>query len=241
MKGLVLSLAVLLTTISNLQAGFMNFDDIQTWVGTGSHKSGFVVDWNVNGTDYSLAWGYRWDGTVTAEQMIRDLAAANVGIYATIVEDAMWGNYITGIGFDLNQNGTFGASSPMNGSLSFSNGVATLANYGAVDSTRTATDPGDYYRESGGDSFWGYWTNDAAIQNWESSFVGISTRNLVDGSWDGFSFALTYNTMSEPGEAIAAPNPNASPVPVPAAWVLLLSGTPLLMVARRKMALGNAV
>lgn len=48
-------------------------EDILYWVGTGSNSARFVVNW----ADTALAWGYHFDGTTTAGQMMTDIAAAD--------------------------------------------------------------------------------------------------------------------------------------------------------------------
>ncbi len=53
------------------------FDDVQYWVGSGSNQALLVVDWNDGLDAEALAWGYRWDGTATAEDMINEIVNAD--------------------------------------------------------------------------------------------------------------------------------------------------------------------
>ncbi len=53
------------------------FENVQYWIGEGENKALLVVDWNDTVSPESLAWGYRFDGQVTGEQMITDIAAAD--------------------------------------------------------------------------------------------------------------------------------------------------------------------
>lgn len=36
--------------------------------------------------------------------------------------------------------------------------------------------------------YWSYWVKDATEDTWEYSQWGASSRKLIDGSWDGWSF-----------------------------------------------------
>ena len=49
------------------------FSDIVYWVGTGSNEAVLAVNW----ADTALAWGYRWTGTATVEDMLNGIAAAD--------------------------------------------------------------------------------------------------------------------------------------------------------------------
>ena len=49
--------------------------DILYWVGSGSNEAIFIVNWA--NPDTALAWGYRFNGTVTAQQMIDSIDAAD--------------------------------------------------------------------------------------------------------------------------------------------------------------------
>ena len=49
------------------------FSDIVYWVGTGSNEAVLAVNW----ADTALAWGYRWTGTATVEDMMNGIAAAD--------------------------------------------------------------------------------------------------------------------------------------------------------------------
>ena len=47
--------------------------DIAYWVGEGSNEAVMAVNW----ADTALAWGYRWNGTATVEDMMNHIAAAD--------------------------------------------------------------------------------------------------------------------------------------------------------------------
>jgi hypothetical protein len=221
-RRFLLSLALLLTAANVGRADFLELSSIQTWVGSGSNEAGFVVDWKTSSGDVSLAWGYRWNGTATGEDMLRALAGANVGLYSTLGNFGSFGYAVFGLGYDLDGNGQFGVTPP----LTFTNGISTLASASDVDPSRAPTEPGDLYQEDWWTGYWSYWTKSDSQAPWVSSDVGMSDRILTNGSWDGWSFAAGYDA-SPPANPVAA-------VPEPASILLLAMAGPAFVLIRRR-------
>lgn len=78
---LIMMFAILFA--NNLFAQF-GFDAITFWVGTGSNQAMLVVDFNDSSTTECYAWGYRFDGTKTGEEMLNDIAAADTNFVIDI-------------------------------------------------------------------------------------------------------------------------------------------------------------
>jgi hypothetical protein len=228
MRKFILSVSLLILTAAVGRAGpVTSIDQITTVVGSGSNEAAFVIDWKNGQTNDSLVWGYRWNGTATTEQMLRALAGADIGIFATLGQfGGGLGAAIFGLGFDVNQNGKFGVSP----ALTFTNGVATITT-SQVDSNRKATDPGDFYTEDFFNGFWGFWLSPDGT-NWTTSNSGISGEVLHNGDWDGLSFAAGFNALP-PDPAV---NPAATAVPEPLSLVLAATAVPALFVFRRRRA-----
>ncbi len=74
MKKNVFFFAALLLTINLFSQG-IEFNQIQNWTGTGSNVAMLVVDFN-DGAEDCYAFGYRFDGTKTADDMLNDIALA---------------------------------------------------------------------------------------------------------------------------------------------------------------------
>lgn len=72
-------LCVFLGLSIQLNAQFST-SDVTFWVGTGSQQAVLVIDFNDSLANECLAWGYRFDDTVTAEQMLSDIATADPGL-----------------------------------------------------------------------------------------------------------------------------------------------------------------
>lgn len=227
MRRFSLGVGLLLAAATAGRAGpVTSLNQITDWVGSGSNEAGFIIDWNNGQTTQSLIWGYRWNGTATAEDMLRALAGADIGIYATLGDFGSGLGYaVFGLGFDLDRNGQFGVTP----ALTFVNGVATI-DVSQVDSSRQATDPGDYYTENWDTGYWSYWLSTDG-SDWNFAPVGISSEVLTNGDWDAFSFAPDFNA-SPPHPAINPPSVSAAPAPP--AIVLLCPGGPALLVLTRR-------
>ncbi|MBN1513631.1 MAG: PEP-CTERM sorting domain-containing protein [Phycisphaerae bacterium] len=214
MKHWIGTFALVALAVSTARADF-TFDDIEYWIGSGSNEAAFVVDWNDGVNPESLAWGYRWDGTATGEDMLMDIVTTDPGLYAKISEPGGYGVALYGMGYDVDRDG-FAIS---DGTV-FTDGLAIT---GSSD-TATAVDPDDHYQEgwmSAG--FWSYWLSDDGV-TWEFSGTGMSGRTLTDGAWDGWSWAPEFDS-SAPSEPVPA-------VPEPATAVLF--GLGMLFAARRR-------
>jgi len=207
---------------ANAQVLVQSFDDIAFWTGSGPNRSGLVLQWNDGGTPTSLAWGYRWSGNATGIGMLKAIAGATIvtppGDPATVLETSTgsesrmvltierygFGDSVLSISFsDGIQNRTradwangYWAYSLFGGNFSFSDYDAN-GNY-----TGDAS-----YSQSGNVNY--------SSVNWFTSPIGASDRELVDGSWDAFSFAPGFVTS-------AVVQPFAASVPEPSVAILAL-------------------
>ena len=57
--------------------------DIQYWIGTGSNEAILVVSWDEASPAQSLAWGYRWNGSITAADMLTAIDNADTRLSIT--------------------------------------------------------------------------------------------------------------------------------------------------------------
>ncbi len=206
-----------------------NFSDIDYWVGTGSNEAALVVDFKTSSGDASYAWGYKWDGTATGEDMFRAIAGTTVlrqrdggpflGTFAgsdarlylrSSAFGSGLGNSIFGIGYDLDGDGGSFVSGYEGNEIGY------------------ATDSDDFYREGWFTGYWSYWISEPTAPAWGYSGLGFSSRQLTDGSWDGWSYA-DFNTGDFGEPAI----PMAAQVPEPATIVVLTMGGLAMLCYRR--------
>lgn len=150
--------------------------------------------------------------------MLTAIAQADSRLFIHISTPGGYGVALFGVGYDLNNNGTF-ATNP---ALTFSNGISV----GSPNDNRVSIEAGDHYKEgwmSAG--YWSYWLKSSSSANWEFSGVGMSGRTLTNGAWDGWSFANNFNSTA-PKTPIAA-----EPIPEPS--TLIAMGLGMTAVAGR--------
>lgn len=86
------------------------FNNVQYFIGTGSKTALFVVDFNNGNSPECLTWGYRFNGTPTAEQMLKAIDSADarlkINISSGFLNDILYLNY-SGIGGSPNYWATF--------------------------------------------------------------------------------------------------------------------------------------
>lgn len=175
------------------------FDDVKAWVGSGSNQAALVIDWNDGKTDESLLWGYRWNGSATGEDMLRAIVAADPNLYITVSGTTPYGVALFGIGYDTTGGNDF-ATTP---AIIFVNRVHENDSYNGNDGFFPAN-PLDHYQSGWYAGYWSYWIKDTTNDDWGYSGLGMTSRQLVDGSWDGWSFDDFSGTSGTPGEPVAA-------------------------------------
>lgn len=79
----VLVAVAMISWAATAQAGIVNdFGDLLFWAGSGTNQAAFVIDFGTTapqGAPPAVAWGYRWNGTATLDQMIFSLAGTISG------------------------------------------------------------------------------------------------------------------------------------------------------------------
>ena len=102
------------TVITQIQLSWaksaFTFDDVSFWIGNGSKVAMLVVDFNDTSATESYAWGYRFDGNVTADSMLAEIAAVDtnlsIGTAGGFLNSIEYKNH-TGIGGSPNYWGTW--------------------------------------------------------------------------------------------------------------------------------------
>jgi hypothetical protein len=180
----------------------VDFDDIKFWVGTGANRAALVLDWDGTSTvDNALAWGYRFDGTPKAFDMLHAIVAADARLYAKIGPVGWLGYGVFGLGYDVNHDGQFALDDE---TFFDEQGFAiTDPADGAV-----SVNPEDYYGE--GWDVTGIWQYGVATGNpftggdWAWSGAGISSRNVLNDSWHSLAFSTNFSPHSFSRNPLAA-------------------------------------
>jgi hypothetical protein len=239
-------IALLLAISVTTSARAVTFDDIQFWVGAGSNRAAFIVDWRddidpaIN--PESLLWGYQWDGDANIEQMVRAVAAADDRFFATLGAEGAFGTPVFGFGYDIDNDGFAienSASMTRFDAADFIDGVLQVAT-GEVDGF-DADDADDHYEAGWFNGFWGLWTADASPFDggaWMLRDTGIRDTMIADGLWTGVVWDPDFSTFGPnppmPDEPTAALPPGAGGVvPEPATGVLGWIGLAALVRRRR--------
>ncbi|ASK31591.1 secretion protein [Chryseobacterium sp. T16E-39] len=174
-----------LKTITNVT----DFSDIQYWVGTGSKKAAFVVQWNDGKNPDALVWGFKWDGNATGEDMLKAIAKADHRFYSLLYQGTTFGTAIGGLGFDLNGQGTNGLYKsgnttyplyPLNGIVNTT--AYDFDDYAAIDAAN------DHWKSGWTTGYWSYWVKNPADAAFGYSSLGASSRVLENNSWDLWNF-----------------------------------------------------
>ena len=225
---LAASLLLIATLGVKAQTLVQSFDDIEFWTGSGPNRSALVLQWNDGVTPTSLAWGYRWSGNATGIGMLKAIAGSTT---------------VTAPQSPSTVLDTFsGADSRL---------TLTMKRYGFGDSIFSVSFNDGLQNRTRADWATGYWaysvfggnfdyTNwgDPTVLNyntpgsatyssvsWFSSPIGASDRELVDGSWDAFSFAPGFATT-------AVAQPFAASVPEPSVATLIMIALVFVMLRR---------
>ena len=208
-----------------------DFGDINTWYGNGANQAALVIDFNDGNSPTSLVWGYRFDGSPTAEDMFNDIITANTALFAKIDSATQYGTALFGIGYDVDGDG-FGLD---DGSIIGADGfIDTNTESDTTENDNadgaSATDADDHYEEGWfTDGFWVHWEATSSPYNggaWASGF-GLAYQTLTDGAWTGMYFDPAFGFATAPAEPVSPGS-----VPEPAGLFALAIGG--LMFVRRR-------
>ncbi|MBK5722316.1 hypothetical protein JGH11_15685 [Dysgonomonas sp. Marseille-P4677] len=183
-------------TRSSTKSGDPSFtmEGIKFWVGTGTKKAALVIEWHDGKNPDALVWGYKWNGDKYGIDMIRDIVNADPRLTFLTHMTGPMGYTIAGLGYDINKNGNHYLiyNNETNNPIYPVNGIVSTNAYNYDN--WTYSDSADHWLSGWYNGYWSYFTKDTIDNVWEYSQWGASSRKLVDGSWDGWSF---LNDMNE--------------------------------------------
>lgn len=164
------------------------FSDIKNWSGEGANMAAFAIQWNTgkDSETTAMVFGYRWDGTATAADMLDAIVKNNPRIYYMTQGGTAYGSTVGGFGWDYDDDGD----------------IALMLNGERIESeTRffdgetnnfdkyTAADPDDYWGAGWFSGYWSLWQKSSSDASWGYASVGITGMKLTNGCWVGFNFA----------------------------------------------------
>ena len=184
-----------------------SFSDIKFWVGEGANEAALVLQWNVDGEESALVWGYRFDGSATGYQMLEDIVKADDRLYM-VASNGPFGKALQGIGYDADGDGDIAL-------LNSSGEERQLDDTGILiaSGTFTAKDADDFFKcgftTSG---YWAYFLEESGtLPPTQYAKTGASGRILENGSVDGWTFSdgsaqwKPLQAAEEPAPAIVYP------------------------------------
>ncbi|WP_374173602.1 DUF5074 domain-containing protein [Flavobacterium tructae] len=171
------------------------FDDIKYWIGTGSNRAAFAVQWNDGKNTDALVWGFRWEGTATGEDMLKAILKTDRRFFALLYKGTQTGSLTGGLGFDLNGIKTIGLykGTDYTYPLYPTNGFVNTAAYD-FDSY-TAIDTNDHWQSGWTNGEWTYWGKNPADADFTVASTGASGRILQNDSWDVWNYAPSKNVL----------------------------------------------
>lgn len=173
------------------ESGDPNFtmDDIEFWVGNGENSAALVVQWNDGKSPDALVWGYRWDGEAVGNDMVRAIAAADPKFILLTHMTGPMGFTVAGLGYNMDSSDKhflFFEGNAEDPRLPDENNVVMTDAYN-YDDWSYANENG-HWRSGWYQGYWSYFVKESQPQKWNYSGLGASSRQLADGSWDGWSF-----------------------------------------------------
>jgi len=192
MKKWIAAFFVLPFSCLHAQTFVNSFDNIRYWVGSGQNRAALVLQWNDGLTPVSVAWGYRWNGTATGIDMLRAIAGSiritdpvgdpvgsNVGADNRLslgLVDHGWGISVLSLEYQPSDGFIRTQSDWLSGYWEYfiRAGNFEYTNWGDQHPSSYAV-PGSYQYSA---------------TEWFSAPIGAGERELVDGAWDAYSFAL---------------------------------------------------
>jgi len=174
-------------------------------IGSGSNFGALVIDFNDSGSTYTTAmqesyiWGYRWDGTKTAEDMIREVVTADPRLFWFEGTPGGFGLPIYGYAYDSDGDQNPSVSFFNYGATSQPPGTGPWDGNGADGNAQN--DPDDQY-ESGFlvDGYWGFFISEDEGVSFSFASTGVSGYTLADGDIIGQAW--------QPGPSFFGPSPD---------------------------------
>lgn len=173
-------------------------EDITYWVGEGPKQAALVIDWHDDRLPHALVWGYRWEGEVTAEQMLRDVVTADERLVLLTSPFYSYGTACTGIGYLL-QKPEKKVEVLIDGvpvdevSPQIFHAKSGEANVDAAQLTIPSALWRSGWKTAG---YWVYYLKDKRLAPWSYSNIGISGTKITDKSWHGLSFQIGMESQS---------------------------------------------
>ncbi|MCR4872754.1 MAG: T9SS type A sorting domain-containing protein [Bacteroidales bacterium] len=197
------------------------FSQILYWVGSGSNSAEFIV--NFAQPDTAFAWGYRFDGTTTAQAMVDAIAAADPRFW-TVGSPSLSGD----IHFVLDNGDTLGLS-PVDPAMGYNfwwtnlNGVSADAGAGSTIHNNDVFKYGDMNSAIGWDPLGTYFLQEAWVK--VPTPVTPPAAPVEPDTLCTTVHPLTYSENFSSYTSDQSIRPHFASAPIPECWTVLGNGT----------------
>ena len=197
------------------------FSQLLYWVGSGSNSAEFIV--NFAQPDTAFAWGYRFDGTTTAQAMIDAIAAADPRFW-TVGTPSFNGD----IHFVLDNGDTLGLS-PVDPAMGYNfwwtnlNGVSADAGAGTTIHNNDVFKYGDMNSAIGWDPLGTYFLQEAWVK--VPTPVTPPAAPVEPDTLCTTVHPLTYSENFSSYTSDQSMRPHFASAPIPECWMVLGNGT----------------
>jgi len=197
------------------------FNQILYWVGSGSNSAEFIV--NFAQPDTAFAWGYRFDGTTTAQAMVDAIAAADPRFW-TEGSPSLGGD----IHFVLDNGDTLGLS-PVDPNVGYNfwwtnlNGVSADAGASSTLHNGDVFKYGDMNSAIGWDFQYGYYMEEAWVKT--PTPVTPPATPVEPDTLCTTIHPLTYSEDFSSYTSDQSIRPYFASAPIPECWTVLGNGT----------------
>lgn len=171
---------------AQLKVKAIDTSKVRFFAGEGSNVSYLAVRWNDGAGADNLIWGYRWNeaDSPTGETMLNAIAKADPRLYIMVAKTT-FGTTVGGFGFDLDGSGKVAVKNS-NGQFEPKDGVISLKS--TYFDGYSPVDPSDHWKSGWGSGKWKYYAADDINSDGEYYGTSGSSRTLVNGSFDVWSF-----------------------------------------------------
>ena len=172
--------------------------DITYWIGKGSKQAALVIDWHDDRLPHALVWGYRWEGEVTTEQMLRDVVTADPRLVLLTSPFGDFGIACKGIGY-LRQKPEEKVAVLIEGkpvdevTPRIFHDKSGEADVDAAQLTIPSALWRSGWKTAG---YWVYYLKDKRLDPWSYSNIGLTGTTVTDKSWHGLSFQIGMESQS---------------------------------------------
>ncbi|MBP5495583.1 MAG: T9SS type A sorting domain-containing protein [Bacteroidales bacterium] len=197
------------------------FSQILYWVGSGSNSAEFIV--NFAQPDTAFAWGYRFDGTTTAQAMVDAIAAADPRFWTVGTP-----SYNGDIHFILDNGDTLGLS-PVDPAMGYNfwwtnlNGVSADAGASSTIHNNDVFKYGDMNSAIGWDPLGTYFLQEAWVK--VPTPVTPPAAPVEPDTFCTTVHPLTYSENFSSYTSDQSMRPYFASAPIPECWTVLGNGT----------------